>query len=317
MSRWYSERKRVSPSQSPCPSGPSARNKPSGAETAKKRSSLTMTRSITGSGSPRGTDCLLGRLRSSGHERRVVGVRGLFVKEDGHDVRARGVLQVGDDAAKHGRQTRVGFYWRAHFTSGRLSMDYPRPNFRRSRWISLDGEWEFGAGASETFDRKILVPFCPQSSLSGIGDPTPGDVVWYRRRFDAPEAERLVLHFGAVDYRATVWVNGEEVARHEGGHTPFSADISRLAGRPDNVLVVRAEDPLADQNIPRGKQYWKPSSEGIFYTPTTGIWQTVWLEPLPARAIQSLRVQPDLDGPAVDVEVVAGGDVDVVVSFDG
>ena len=78
-------------------------------------------------------------------------------------------------------------------------MDYPRPNFRRSRWVSLDGEWEFGAGETESFDRKILVPFCPQSSLSGIGDPSPGDVVWYRRRFDAPEGEPLLLHFGAVD----------------------------------------------------------------------------------------------------------------------
>src|SRR5450756_372337 len=317
MSRWYSERKRVSPSQSPCPSGPSARNKPSGAETAKKRSSLTMTRSITGSGSPRGTDCLLGRLRSSGHERRVVGVRGLFVKEDGHDVRARGVLQVGDDAAKHGRQTRVGFYWRAHFTSGRLNMDYPRPNFRRSRWISLDGEWEFGAGDTETFDRKIVVPFCPQSSLSSIGDPSPGDVVWYRRRFDAPDAARLLLHFGAVDYRATVWVNGEEVAHHEGGHTPFSADLSRLAGRRNNILVVRAQDPLDDKTIPRGKQHWTATPEGIFYTATIGIWQTVWLEPLPLRSIQGLTVTPDLDRGAVTVEVDAEGDVELTATFDG
>ena len=150
-------------------------------------------------------------------------------------------------------------------------MDYPRPNFRRARWASLDGEWEFGAGDTETFDRKIVVPFCPQSSLSGIGDPSPGDVVWYRRRFDAPDAARLLLHFGAVDYRATVWVNGEEVARHEGGHTPFSADISRVAGRRGNVVVFRAEDPLADKTIPRGKQHWTARPEGIFYTATTGI----------------------------------------------
>ena len=99
-------------------------------------------------------------------------------------------------------------------------MDYPRPILRRSRWVNLNGEWEFGAGDVETFDRTIVVPFCPQSSLSGIGDPSPGDVVWYRRRFDAPDAARLLLHLGAVDYRATVWVNGEEVAHHEGGHTP-------------------------------------------------------------------------------------------------
>src|ERR1700674_1515268 len=176
--------------------------------------------------------------------------------------------------------------------------EYPRPSFRRRSWINLNGEWEFGAGGSETFDRRILVPFCPQSDLSGLGVRVPGDVVWYRRRFDAPRSARLLLHFGAVDYRATVWVNGEEVVRHEGGHTPFSADITRFAGRTDNVVVVRADDPLEDLTTPRGKQCWKSTSEGIFYTPTTGIWQTVWLEPLPSRAIHDLRVRPDLDGAA-------------------
>jgi beta-galactosidase/beta-glucuronidase len=194
-------------------------------------------------------------------------------------------------------------------------MDYPRPNFRRSRWVSLDGEWDFGP--SESFDRKILVPFCPQSLLSGIDDPSPGDVVWYRRRFDAPEAERLLLHFGAVDYWATVWVNGEEVARHEGGHTPFSADISRVAGRRGNVVVVRAEDPLADKTIPRGKQHWTARPEGIFYTATTGIWQTVWLEPLPSRSIDGLRVTPHLGRGEVEVEVHAEGDIEVRATYDG
>jgi beta-galactosidase/beta-glucuronidase len=195
--------------------------------------------------------------------------------------------------------------------------EYPRPSFRRREWANLNGDWEFGAGDKEVFDRRIVVPFCPQSELSGLGIKVPGDVVWYRRRFDAPEAARLMLHFGAVDYRATVWVNGEEVARHEGGHTPFSADISRFAGRAGNVVVVRAEDPFADLTIPRGKQYWKETSEGIFYTATTGIWQTVWLEPMPERSIQSLRFQPNLDKSAVDIEVVAGGAVDAVVTFDG
>jgi beta-galactosidase/beta-glucuronidase len=183
--------------------------------------------------------------------------------------------------------------------------------------MSLDGEWEFGSGEAETFDRTILVPFCTQSSLSGIGNPSPGDVVWYRRRFDAPEAERLRMHFGAVDYRATVWVNGEEVARHEGGHTPFSADIGRVAGRRGNVVVVRAEDPLADKTIPRGKQHWTATPEGIFYTATTGIWQTVWLEPLPSRSIESLRLTPDLDRGSVDVQVDADGEVECVATLGG
>ena len=137
--------------------------------------------------------------------------------------------------------------------------EHPRPTFQRANWVNLNGEWEFGAGEARTFDRAIVVPFCPQSQLSGLGIREPGDVVWYRREFATPRAARLLLHFGAVDYRATVWVNGEEVARHEGGHTPFSADISRFAGRADNVVVVRAEDPLEDKTIPRGKQHWKVS----------------------------------------------------------
>jgi beta-galactosidase/beta-glucuronidase len=194
--------------------------------------------------------------------------------------------------------------------------EYPRPNFQRSRWLSLNGEWEYGSGVEPAYERRILVPFCPQSELSGIGE-LPGDVVWYRRRFDAPEGECLVLHFGAVDYRATVWVNEVEVARHEGGHTPFSADITSVARARDNVVVVRAEDPLADKTIPRGKQYWTPKPEGIFYTSTTGIWQTVWLEPLPARHIEGLRVTPDLAAGALDFELEAPGRAELIAHLDG
>jgi beta-galactosidase/beta-glucuronidase len=194
--------------------------------------------------------------------------------------------------------------------------EYPRPNLRRSEWVNLNGEWEFGVGEKPAFDRRILVPFCPESELSGIAE-LPGDVVWYRRRFDTPAAERLALHFGAVDYRATVWVNDVEVARHQGGHTPFSADITGVSGRRGNVLIVRAEDPLADKTIPRGKQYWKKEPTGIFYTQTTGIWQTVWLEPLPARHIERLRLIPDLVAGAVEFELVGQGQAEVIASLDG
>lgn len=193
--------------------------------------------------------------------------------------------------------------------------DYPRPNLRRSRWVNLNGEWEFGTGEKASFDRRIIVPFCPESELSGIAE-LPGDVVWYRRRFDAPAGDRLVLHFGAVDYRATVWVNDVEVARHEGGHTPFSADLTSVSRARNNTLVVRAEDPLSDKTIPRGKQYWKENPEGIFYTPTTGIWQTVWLEPLPARHIEGLRLRPDLAAGAVDFELAGEGRAEVVARLD-
>ncbi|HET7421117.1 MAG TPA: glycoside hydrolase family 2 TIM barrel-domain containing protein [Candidatus Dormibacteraeota bacterium] len=152
--------------------------------------------------------------------------------------------------------------------------------------------------------------------MSGIGE-LPGDVVWYRRRFDAPEAECLLLHFGAVDYRATVWVNDAEVARHEGGHTPFTADITGRVRPRDNVLVVRADDPLGDRTTPRGKQYWKWPPEGIFYTPTTGIWQTVWLEPLPSRHIEGIRLRPSLEAGAVDFEVAGAGTVALTARLGG
>ena len=194
--------------------------------------------------------------------------------------------------------------------------EHPRPYLWREAWTSLDGEWEFGAGSSPSFDRSINVPFCPESELSGIGERV-GDVVWYRRRFDRPTGERVLLHFGAVDYWATVWVNDVEVARHEGGHTPFTADITAGIKPSGNVLVVRAEDPLADKTIPRGKQHWKEKGEGIFYTPTTGIWQTVWLEPLPARRLKGILLQHDIDHGVLQFELEGGGEARMVLSLDG
>ena len=204
--------------------------------------------------------------------------------------------------------------------------EYPRPQFRRPHWINLNGEWAFafddknaglGQGwhrvlaedlraGSPPFDRRITVPFCYQSKLSGIGDTSFHDVVWYARSFEYTPAHsdgRLLLHFGAVDYRATVWVNGAQVAEHEGGHTPFDADVTHVLRDGENVVVVRAEDPSRDVTTPRGKQYWKEESEGIFYTRTTGIWQTVWLEPVRRRRIDTLRLAPDVDAASVSVEV--------------
>lgn len=207
--------------------------------------------------------------------------------------------------------------------------EYPRPQFRRPEWVNLNGDWWFAfddedAGLSQRwpdvaaaelgtsrspFSRRITVPYCYQAPLSGIGDTaaTLHDVVWYARVLDRPRAgyedERVLVHFGAVDYRASVWVNGICVARHEGGHTPFCADVTGALAERDNVLVVRAEDPAGDLAIPRGKQYWKERTEGIFYTPTTGIWQTVWLEPVPRTRIDGLRVTPDVDRGTVDIEV--------------
>jgi beta-galactosidase/beta-glucuronidase len=183
--------------------------------------------------------------------------------------------------------------------------------------VNLNGEWEFGLGGTRVFDRRILVPFCPQAELSGIGERIEEDILWYRRRFDWSTSGRAVLHFGAVDYRATVWVNGDEVAAHEGGHTPFSADVTAFVREQDNELVVRAEDPLTDRTIPRGKQYWKKRSEGIFYTPTSGIWQTVWLEPLPERGLGEIRVRPDPAEWAVELDVEGEGRKEIAITLEG
>ncbi len=208
--------------------------------------------------------------------------------------------------------------------------EYPRPQLRRPNWTNLNGEWRFAfddenvgrarswqcvsaedlAYGGSPFDRIITVPFCHQSRLSGIGEMGFHDVVWYARAFEhapAGDEERLLLHFGAVDYQATVWVNEAQVAHHVGGHTPFTADVTHALRDRVNVIVVRAEDPSRDVTIPRGKQYWKDEPEGMFYTRTTGIWQSVWLEPVGRCRVGGLRLTPNVDAAAVDVEVSVEG----------
>ena len=173
--------------------------------------------------------------------------------------------------------------------------EYPRPQFiREDNWLNLNGEWDFAfddidtglkerwykKGASGKFDKKILVPFCFQSKLSGIGDTSFHDVIWYRRKFVIPEEfkeEKVILHFGAVDYRCFVYLNGERVGSHEGGYIGFSLDITDCI-QEINALILRVEDPSQDLEIPRGKQFWKSEIESIFYPRVSGIWQTVWLE---------------------------------------
>jgi beta-galactosidase/beta-glucuronidase len=205
--------------------------------------------------------------------------------------------------------------------------EYPRPQCRRQDWTNLNGEWSFVfddsnvglakgwqnatpndlSSGDSPFDRRITVPFCYQSARSGIGETAFHDVVWYARTFEHTGAELLLLHFGAVDYRATVWVNGVHVISHEGGHTPFSADVTHALTGGENIVVVRAEDPSRDVTIPRGKQYWKVESEGIFYTRTTGIWQTVWLEPVNRSRIDALRLTPDVEAARLDLEATLEG----------
>jgi len=202
--------------------------------------------------------------------------------------------------------------------------EYPRPQFYREDWLNLNGEWDFAfddedRGLAEKwhlgdggFDRKIIVPFAYQSKLSGIGTNEFHDIVWYRRTFRLPESfrgKRVLLHFGAVDYEASVWVNGALVATHEGGHTPFHADITEALGDPDGeqLVVVRARDYSRDVTLPRGKQYWLPDSASIFYTRTTGIWQTVWLEAVSAFHLKKVKMTPDIDRNQMELQLHVAG----------
>ncbi|WP_246608508.1 glycoside hydrolase family 2 protein [Paenibacillus agaridevorans] len=200
--------------------------------------------------------------------------------------------------------------------------EYPRPQFQRTEWMNLNGQWEFEfdderAGLREqwqhggrNFSKKIQVPYGFESKLSGIGDPAAHDVVWYQRDFqlsDAYRNKRVLIHFGAVDYTAIVWVNGMKVGEHEGGHTSFSFDVTEALQEGDNKLVVRAEDYARDLAVPRGKQYWKDQSETIFYTRTTGIWQTVWLEPVSEIYIERVKLTPDIDANTCSLRVFVSG----------
>lgn len=175
-------------------------------------------------------------------------------------------------------------------------LGYPRPQFRRQEWISLNGEWDFAIDPEAELSRaevrwthRIRVPFSPETRASGIGDTGLYKAVWYRLRFLAPRIgtdERLILRFEAVDYHAMVWLDGTLVAEHEGGYTPFEADITdMLRGAVEHELVVRAHDDPGDLEKPRGKQDWQLEPHAIWYPRTTGIWQTVWLERVPATRI--------------------------------
>ena len=195
---------------------------------------------------------------------------------------------------------------------------HPRPQFTRPDWFDLCGTWSFAFDDDDTgredhwpdrpevFDRSIEVPFPPESDLSGVSDRSFHPVVWYRRTFtvDAAETRRWLLHFGAVDYRAEVWVNGRLVVRHEGGHVPFSADVTDvLVAGAEQVLVVRAEDLPTDAHQPRGKQDLRLAPHNVWYHRTTGIWQPVWLEPVPASHISRVRFTTDIDRGVLGVQV--------------
>ena len=205
--------------------------------------------------------------------------------------------------------------------------EYPRPIMERSDWKNLNGLWKYaitkkGDPTPAAYQGDILVPFAVESSLSGVGKMiNEKEELWYQRTFDVPSAWRgkqILLHFGAVDWKAEVWVNDVKVGEHTGGFTPFYFDITSVLNKGNNDLVVKVWDPSDRGEQPRGKQIANP--HGIWYTPVTGIWQTVWLEPVATHYITNLKTTPDIDNNSVKVEVAANttsADKVEVKVFDG
>ncbi len=200
--------------------------------------------------------------------------------------------------------------------------EYPRPRLiRDTTWLNLNGIWEFEKDAVNSgfgrnlqnvapYSQSILVPFCPESKLSGIEDTDFMLAVWYRRSFTLPafDGKRILLHFGAVDYQSTVWVNGQIVGEHRGGYTPFTFDITSAAKEGENVIVLHAEDDTRSDYIPSGKQSEQPYNYGCMYTRSTGIWQTVWVEIVPRTYVVNTKLTPDVDNRTLHCQIkLAGG----------
>ena len=201
-----------------------------------------------------------------------------------------------------------------------MRAELPNPSFARERWRTLNGQWDFlmdpedclqvGGVDKLSWDRTIRVPFCYESELSGIGSDAPSRSVWYRRSFAVTEEEcsaTVLLHFGAVDYRARVWVNGQYVGTHEGGFTPFAFEVQQYLHKGENTLVVKAEDSYS-RELPRGKQMCGRRPCSCFYRNTTGIWQSVWLEFTGCDYITDIRITPDLDRNRADFVIRINGE---------
>ncbi|WP_211295065.1 glycoside hydrolase family 2 protein [Novosphingobium guangzhouense] len=204
--------------------------------------------------------------------------------------------------------------WGKAVTAENAWRSYPRPQLERDTWMNLNGHWDYAirpanAPRPETMDGKILVPFAVESRLSGVARKLlPGDRLWYKRTFALPAkwpGQRTLLHFGAVDFEATVLVNGAVVGSHKGGSDPFNFDVTAYLRPGDNELVVQVTDPTSTGDQPRGKQTLDP--QGIWYTAVSGIWQTVWLEPVADLHIADLRAVPDIDKGELTIDVALSG----------
>ena len=217
-----------------------------------------------------------------------------------------------------------------------LRMEYPRPQLQRESYLCLNGEWEFmidcgrnGLDAEyqkkQHFDKKILLPYCPESVLSGIGITDFMDAVWYKKKLTLPSSfagKRVLLHVGAADYDATVFVNGKRIGNHKGGYTPFSFDVTDALTDGENDITVYVIDDTRSLWQPTGKQSCQLKSAGCCYTRTTGIWQTVWMEAVEPGYILSMRQYPNISTPSITLNVktspaAAGQTLTAVASYEG
>jgi len=224
---------------------------------------------------------------------------------------------------------RITTQWSADVNPLNPLPEYPRPQMVRTEWKSLNGLWDYaitpsGSSMPKEFQGKILVPFAVESALSGVNKPVgPDNILWYRTRFTLPSAFRkknVLLHFGAVDWKCEIYINGVRVGDHQGGYDPFYFDItSYLKGSGQQLLELQVSDPADKGPQPRGKQVSEP--RGIWYTSVTGIWQTVWLEAVPKTYISSTRQVPDIDRQVLNVDVTVEnpepGDIIRISALDG
>lgn len=197
-------------------------------------------------------------------------------------------------------------------------LEYPRPQMVREDWVNLNGLWDYSIKSIKEeevteYDGKILVPFPIEAALSGVKKSLlPDERLWYRRSFKIPDTwmgQRLLLHFGAVDWKAEVWINNKRVGEHTGGYCPFRFEISEYLIDGENEIVVGVWDPTNTYGQERGKQTLKPS--GIFYTPVSGIWQTVWMEPVPIDYIKSIKLTPNIDSEEISISIETVEDKDL------
>ncbi len=200
--------------------------------------------------------------------------------------------------------------------------EHPDPQAERAAWLNLNGEWDFefdfgnskgeaGIMERKEWETKIIVPFCPESKLSGIEYTDFIPAVWYRRNFVITAAQlegNILLHFGAVDYETKVYINGKKVGEHKGGYSSFKFDITEFVKEGENEIIVHAVDDVRNPLVPRGKQSQLLKSHGCDYTRTTGIWQTVWLEFVPKTYIKSFRLFPDYDNGTIGISAVVEGE---------